>query len=213
VIAVSTNDAGRLGTAVIEPVRGFTTAALSDWAQRRLAPEAEVYSDGLAAFRSVIPLGHAHTVIDAGGGRAATQAPGARWANVVLGNVKRALDGTYHAFRFSKPAHWDSQLFQFGGRRMNIHIVATCYCHDRTRGRQNVNRFVGAHLLGFLISVERPAQQSIPNDQPGNAGKVWFFNDRSGWKRPDVGLPSPLLACPCVDALRVEFTVDLRNRS
>lgn len=101
VIAVSTNDAGRPGTAVIEPVSGFTTAALTDWAQRRLAPDAEVYSDGLGAFRAVIPLGHAHTVIDAGGGRAATEAEGARWANIVLGNVKRALDGTYHAFRFT----------------------------------------------------------------------------------------------------------------
>ncbi len=104
VIAVSTNELGRPGMAVIEPVSGFTTAALTNWARRRLAPDAEVYSDGLGAFRAVVPLGHAHTVIEAGGGRAATEAEGARWANIVLGNVKRALDGTYHAFRFSKYA-------------------------------------------------------------------------------------------------------------
>lgn len=27
-----------------------------------------------------------------------------RWGNIVLGNVKHALDGTYHAFRFAKYA-------------------------------------------------------------------------------------------------------------
>lgn len=104
VIAVSSDEAGRPGTAVIEPVSGFTTAAITEWAERRLAADAEVYSDGLGAFRAVVALGHAHTVIDAGGGRGATQAEGARWVNTVLGNVKRALDGTYHAFRFAKYA-------------------------------------------------------------------------------------------------------------
>jgi hypothetical protein len=39
-------------------------------------------------------------VIEAGGGCAATEAEGDRWVNIVLSNVKRPLDGTYHAFRF-----------------------------------------------------------------------------------------------------------------
>lgn len=105
VIAVETNDEGHPGCAVIEPVAGFTKVALTQWAQRRLHPEAEVYSDGLGAFRAVVALNHAHTVIDAGGGRKATEVDGARWVNIVLSNVKRALDGTYHAFRFFKYAH------------------------------------------------------------------------------------------------------------
>ena len=37
--------------AVIEPVRTFDNASITDWAQRRLAPNAEVFSDGLGAFR------------------------------------------------------------------------------------------------------------------------------------------------------------------
>jgi ribosomal protein L37AE/L43A len=105
VIAVETDAAGHPGCAVIEPVAGFTTVAITEWSQRRLHPEAEVFSDGLGAFRAVIALDHAHTVIDAGGGRKATEADGARWVNVVLSNVKRALDGTYHAFKFFKYAH------------------------------------------------------------------------------------------------------------
>jgi len=62
------------------------------------------YSEGLGAFRAAIELGHVHTVIDAGGGRAAGEVEGARWLNIVMSNVKRALDGTYHAFRFFKYA-------------------------------------------------------------------------------------------------------------
>jgi hypothetical protein len=76
---VETDDAGRPGCAVIEPVAAFTLHALTEWAQRRLHPQAEVFSDGLGAFRAVVPLDHAHTVIDAGGGRQATGADGARW--------------------------------------------------------------------------------------------------------------------------------------
>lgn len=85
--------------AVIEPVPTFDNASITDWSRRRLAPEAEVYSDGLGAFRRFVDTGHAHTVLDTGGGRAATEVQGARWVNIVLSNVKRALDGVYHALK------------------------------------------------------------------------------------------------------------------
>ncbi|PNR54647.1 transposase, partial [Xanthomonas oryzae pv. oryzae] len=45
-----------------------------------------------------------HTTLDTGGGRAATDVQGARWLNVVLGNVKRAISGTYHAVGQAKYA-------------------------------------------------------------------------------------------------------------
>lgn len=105
VIAVATDENLEHPTfAVIEPVRGFDNAALTDWAKRRLAPDAEVYSDGLACFARVVDLDHAHTVLDTGGGRAATEARGARWVNVLLGNVKRAISGRYHAIKQAKYA-------------------------------------------------------------------------------------------------------------
>ena len=91
--------------AVITPVSGFTTQALTDWTRLHLRPETEVYSDGLGAFRAVIEAGHAHTVIESEGGRASSEAGGMRWVNTVLSNVKRLLDGTYHAFRFATYAH------------------------------------------------------------------------------------------------------------
>lgn len=87
---------------VAEPVKAFDNASLKDWIQRRLEPECEVYSDGLACFRRPEDAGHAHTALDTGGGRAATEVQGARWLNVVLANIKRAISGTYHAVRQAK---------------------------------------------------------------------------------------------------------------
>jgi hypothetical protein len=104
VIGVLTTEACHPQHAVIDPVPGFTKAALTQWAQRRLLPESDVYRDGLGAFRAVVDLGHAHTVIETNG-RAATEQTHSRWMNVVLSNVKRSLDGTYHAFAFCKYAH------------------------------------------------------------------------------------------------------------
>lgn len=105
VIAVETNDDLERPTfAVIEPVKAFDNASLADWVARRLAPESEVYTDGLACFRRIEDAGHAHTVLETDGGRAATEVRGARWVNVVLGNVKRAISGAYHAIRQAKYA-------------------------------------------------------------------------------------------------------------
>lgn len=54
--------------AVIETVKAFDNASPEDWIARRLEPEWEVYSDGLACFRRLEDAGHAHTALDTGGG-------------------------------------------------------------------------------------------------------------------------------------------------
>ena len=105
VIAVATDAVDRPGYAVIEPISGFTKAAITEWAERRLQPGAAVYSDGLRAFGAVAKLEHPHTVIQSVNPRQACEAEGVRWVNVVLSNLKRALDGTYHVFCFFKYAH------------------------------------------------------------------------------------------------------------
>jgi transposase-like protein len=104
-IAVQTDSALEHPTyAVIEPVRSFDDASIKDWQNRHLAPDAEVYSDGLFCFRRFADAGHAHTVLETGGGRAACEVNGARWVNVLLSNVKRAIGGSYHAIRQGKYA-------------------------------------------------------------------------------------------------------------
>ncbi len=105
VIAVATDEKGRPGYAVIEPVTGFTKNAITEWAKRRLQPGAEIYSDGLGAFTAVIDLGHPQSIVKCDTPRQTCEAKGARWVNIVLSNLKRALDGTYHVFSFFKYAH------------------------------------------------------------------------------------------------------------
>lgn len=90
--------------AVAEPVKAFDNASLTDWVARRLAPNAEAFTDGLACFGRIAAAGHAHTTLETGGGRAATEVRGARWVNVLLSNLKRAMDGVYHAIRYAKYA-------------------------------------------------------------------------------------------------------------
>jgi len=105
VIAVETDaDLDHPRFAVIEPVPTFDNAQITAWSTRRLAPEAEAYTDGLGAFRRFVDTGHAHTVLETAGGRAATEVRGARWVNVLLSNVKRSIGGTYHAIKQGKYA-------------------------------------------------------------------------------------------------------------
>jgi hypothetical protein len=102
-IALETTEDGRPLRAVIDPMSGFTKTTLSTWIRWRLRPDATVYSDGLGAFRA-FAVDHVHTVVE-GSGRARCEAENARWFNVVSSNLKRSLDGAYHAFSFAKYAH------------------------------------------------------------------------------------------------------------
>lgn len=103
-IAVSTEETLEHPTfAVIEPVKAFDDAAMTDWGSRRLNPAAEVFTDGLWCFRRLADADHPHTVLEVRG-RAATETRGARWVNIVLSNVKRAIGGTYHAIKQAKYA-------------------------------------------------------------------------------------------------------------
>ncbi|GMU45173.1 MAG: IS1595 family transposase [Xanthomonadales bacterium PRO6] len=122
--------------AVIEPVRQFDNEAIRDWAQRRLAPDAEVYTDGLAAFRRFSDAGHAHTVLETGGGRAATEARGARWVNILLSNVKRSISGAYHALRQSKYArrYLGEAAYRFN-RRFQLNEILSRLYHVMVRSK------------------------------------------------------------------------------
>lgn len=81
----------------LSPVGGFRRRAVEVWAQRQLQPGTVVRSDGLRCFRGVQAAGCEHQPRITGGGKGSCETPGLRWVNTLLGNVKRAIDGTYHA--------------------------------------------------------------------------------------------------------------------
>jgi hypothetical protein len=70
-----------------------------------IAPSARVVSDGLWCFGAVQMVGAEHERVVTGGGKASARLPQFRAINTFLGNLKRSLGGTYHAFDFAKYAH------------------------------------------------------------------------------------------------------------
>ena len=83
----------------------FTTEAVAIWAAKSLATSAVVVSDGLWCFRGVKIIGAEHEPTVTGSGKASARLPQFKAINTLLGNLKTALEGTYHAFDFAKYAH------------------------------------------------------------------------------------------------------------
>ena len=83
----------------------FTNEEVAVFAASSIAPSATVVSDGLWCFGAVQIVGATHERVVTGGGKASAELPQFRSINTVLGNLKTALSGTYHAFDFAKYAH------------------------------------------------------------------------------------------------------------
>ena len=83
----------------------FTTESVALFAAKSLAVTAQVVSDGLWCFGAVKIIGAEHQRVVTGGGAASVKLPQFKAINTVLGNLKTALKGTYHAFDFAKYAH------------------------------------------------------------------------------------------------------------
>lgn len=117
VAAVQTNEHGKPMYITLSPVAGFTNEAIAQWASASLKPTATIVSDGLWCFAAVKSMGASHqpTVVSSlGSARESVKLPQFKWVNTMLGNLKTALSGTYHAFSHSKYAH--RYLAQFSYR-------------------------------------------------------------------------------------------------
>ena len=75
-----------------------------------------VISDGLSCFSGVTEAGCFHCSIVTGGGSQSVTKEEFTWVNTMIGNVKKAINGTYHAI---SPKHLPRYLAEF------------CYRHNR----------------------------------------------------------------------------------
>ena len=99
----------------------FTTEGVGAFAAKSLAPSATVVSDGLGCFRSVTLIGAEHLPTVTGGSAASVKLPQFKAINTLLGNLKTAFSGTYHAFDFAKYAHRYLAEVQYRfNRRFNL---------------------------------------------------------------------------------------------
>ncbi len=102
----------------------FTNEEVAVFAARSIAPSATVVSDGLWCFGAVRIVGAEHERVITGGGKASVGLPQFRAVNTFLGNLKRSLDGTYHAFDFTKYAHRYLAEAQYRfNRRFNLRSI------------------------------------------------------------------------------------------
>jgi len=69
-------------------------------------------------------VGAEHQRVVTGGGKASVERPEFKAINTLLGNLKTAITGTYHAFDFTKYAHRYLAEFQFRfNRRFNMRTI------------------------------------------------------------------------------------------
>lgn len=123
VMAVSTVD-GKKPHQLVARCTAFTSQAILDWSNATLSADTQAVSDGLPAFRAMASEIDTHQAIIAGPGRAAAQHPEFQAVNIMLGNLKTAISGTYHAFKFAKYAPRYLAEFQYRfNRRYDLRSI------------------------------------------------------------------------------------------
>jgi hypothetical protein len=75
---------------------GFRKIEAERFAERHFAPDVIVLSDGLACFRGFASAGFEHQPVVTGGRHRSMDMPESQWLTTVLGNVKNAMQSTYH---------------------------------------------------------------------------------------------------------------------
>lgn len=123
VAAVQTTEAGQPVLACLSK-RPFTSEAIEQFMERSVVAPATVVSDGLACFNVVKERGIRHERHVTGGGAASSKRPEFAAVNTILGNLKTAFSGTYHAFEFSKYAdRYLAQVQYCFNRRFNLRTI------------------------------------------------------------------------------------------
>lgn len=123
VAAVQTTESGQ-PVFVCLSKRPFTKESIKFFAQQSLAAPATLVSDGLGCFTAVRGTGILHEPHVTGGGVASVKHPSFQAVSTVLGNLKTALAGTYHAFGFEKYAHrYLAQVQYLFNRRFNMRSI------------------------------------------------------------------------------------------
>jgi len=99
VAAVSTNNEGHPIAMNMHVIKGFRLEEIADWTKKHVEPGSLIVSDGLPCFNAVVKAGCYHTKIVTGGGAQSVTKEEFTWINTMIGNVKNAITGTYHAIR------------------------------------------------------------------------------------------------------------------
>ena len=101
--AVQTTNDGKPHLACFSQ-RPFTKESFTDFMAKSMVLPLTVVSDGLGCFTVTPTMGASHERTVTGGGKECVKHQQFWAVNTVLGNLKTALSGTYHAIKFAKYA-------------------------------------------------------------------------------------------------------------
>jgi hypothetical protein len=118
VVAVQTTGDGRAHLACLS-VRPFTKEAMKDFIATSMGLPLTVVSNGLGCFTVAASMGAVHDREITGRGKASVLNEKFRAVNTLIGNVKMALTGTYHAIKFAKYGYRYLAEVQFRFNRCN----------------------------------------------------------------------------------------------
>jgi len=114
-------------------IKGFRLKEISRWAKRHLSPESAVVSDGLACFFAVKEAGFSYSAIVTGGGPDSVAHTEFLWVNTMIGNVKNALVGTYHAINHKHLPRYLAEFCYRFNRRFQLEDMLPGLCYVATR--------------------------------------------------------------------------------
>ena len=120
VVAVATSQEGRPQRLLLHVVKTHDGDEIEKMAIAHLAPTARVISDGLGCFRAVTRVGCTHEPIVAAKTGGSETIPAFKWVNTVLGNVKTAIYGTFHAIRRAYVPRYLAEFQWRFNRRANL---------------------------------------------------------------------------------------------
>ncbi len=101
-------------------VEGFRRGCVQRYAEHSLCRGSIVYSDGLQCFNALEDAGCHHIPILSGGGRPSPYQSTFKWVNTVLGNIKSAIRGTFHAVSKKHTPRYLAEFEYRFNRRMDL---------------------------------------------------------------------------------------------
>ena len=123
IAAVSTNLQGHPRYMRLSRIASFSADEIKAWATKHIRRHSLVFTDGLSGFKGMSDAGVSHKAVVTGGGHESMKIPVFTWVNIMLGNVKRSLHGTYHAVSQKHlPRYLAEFCFRFN-RRFNMGLM------------------------------------------------------------------------------------------
>ena len=134
VAAVEKTKDGKPNRIKLQVASGFKKAELESWARHHLTGDASALSDGLACFKGIKNAGFEHNSIVVGNSKDATKTAPFNWVNIILGNLKTAMAGTFHKLSSKHlPRHLATFQYRFNRRyKLENMIERLAYVAVRT---------------------------------------------------------------------------------